>query len=299
MSNSFNSLDWSLIQSFLAVAETGSLSAAARQLNASQPTLGRQIKQIETQLDAKLFHRAARGFNLTDTGENLLPHARAMRDAVGQIALTAAGQQQSLNGTVRITASVFVATFILPKIIANLRQSAPEISIDLIPNDASDNLLFGEADIALRMYRPTQLDVLTKHIGDLPIGMFASSKYLARKGHPKTPDDILANHDLIGFDRDEQIIRGMRQQGMAAERHWFSTRCDNSATYWELLRAGCGIGFLQTHLGNSDPDVEQILPDLPIPPLPVWLTAHQAMRNSPRIRLVWDALQTGLRAFVS
>lgn len=299
MDKSLTNLDWSLLQSFLAVAELGSLSAAARKLGASQPTLGRQIKQIEQQLGVTLFHRQPRGFSLTEIGAELLPPARAMRDAAMQVSLAAAGREQQTAGTVRITASVFVAHFILPPIIAKIRRTHPEISIDLLPNDASDNLLFREADIALRMYRPTQLDVITRHLCDLPLGMFAQVDYLNRKGRPHSIDDVLNGHDLVGYDVDEQILLGMRQMGLAADRDWFQTRCDEAVIYWALVREGCGIGFAQTHLGRRDPTVEQILPDMDIPPLPVWLTAHQAMRQTPRIRRVWDILADAIPAFVS
>lgn len=299
MDISLTSLDWSLLQSFLAVADEGSLSGAARKLGASQPTLGRQIKQIETQLGVTLFHRQPRGFALTDIGAELLGPARAMQDAAMQVSLTAAGRAQNTSGTVRITASVFVANFILPPIIAKLRLAHPEISIDLIPNDASENLLFREADIALRMYRPSQLDVITRHLCDLPLGMFASVDYLDRKGRPQTIDDIFDGHDLVGYDRDERILRGMRQMGLDAKRNWFQTRCDEDVIYWELVRLGCGIGFSQVHVGRKGPCVEQILPDVPIPPLPVWLTAHQAMQQTPRIRRVWDILAAEIPAFVS
>lgn len=299
MDKTLHSLDWSLLQSFLAVAEQGSLSAAARQLGASQPTLGRQIKQIETQLGVTLFHRQARGFVLTDIGAELLAPARAMRDAAMQVAMTAAGREQNIKGTVRIAASVFVAHFTLPPIIAKLRQKHPEISIDLVPNDASENLLFREADIAVRMYRPTQLDVITRHLCDLPMGMFASVEYLDRKGRPTSFNEVFEGHDLVGYDRDEQILHGMRQMGIDAKRDWFATRCDESATYWELVRQGCGIGFAQSHLGRKDPSIEQLFPDLPIPPLPIWLTAHQAMQQTPRIKLVWDMLVDEIPAFIS
>jgi len=299
MDNAFASLDWSLLQSFLAVAEEGSLSGAARKLGASQPTLGRQIKQVEDQLGVTLFHRQPRGLAITDIGAELLTPARAMRDAAMQVSLTAAGQEQQTSGTVRITASIFVAHFILPPIIAKIRRKHPEISIDLLPNDASENLLFREADIALRMYRPTQLDVITRHLCDLPLGMFASVEYLNRKGRPQTIEDILKGHDLVGYDRDEQILRGMRQIGLDAKRDWFQTRCDESVIYWELVRMGCGIGFSQAHIGRNEPCVEQILHEVPIPPLPVWLTAHQAMQQTPRIRRVWDMLANEIPSFVS
>lgn len=165
------SLDWSLVQAFLAVAETGSLSAAARLLGTSQPTLGRQIKQIEQQLGAELFHRQPRGLALTDIGAALVQPASVMRDAVQRIALTAAGRQASLAGTVRITASVSTSALHLPPIIAGIRKLEPQIAIELVPSDDSRNLLYREADIAVRMYRPTQLDLVTQHIGDIELAV--------------------------------------------------------------------------------------------------------------------------------
>lgn len=287
-------LDWTLIQSFLAVAETGSLSAAARALGQSQPTLGRHIEAIETQLGADLFVRHARGFNLTDTGAALLPDAQAIRTAMGQIVLKAAGQSTDMRGSVRITASVFAAHHLLPPILADIRTAEPDISLDLVPTDATENLLFREADIAVRMYRPTQLDVITQHIADTEIGVFAATKYLDRKGRPEKIEELI-HHDMVGYDRNDMIIHAMREIGWPVTRDSFAVRCDNQATYWELVRHGCGIGFSQTTVGLAEPLVEQIAPLQQIPPLPVWLTAHEAMRQTPRIRRVWDMLAEGLR----
>ena len=130
-------LDWSLVQAFLAVAEEGSLSGAARALGASQPTLGRQIRAIERQLGADLFHRRPRGLEPTATGAALIGPARAMRDAVQQIALTAAGREARMAGTVRITASVAMSMHHLPRIVAAIRAAEPEIRIELVPSDES------------------------------------------------------------------------------------------------------------------------------------------------------------------
>lgn len=285
--------DWSLIQSFLAVAETGSLSAAARRLDRSQPTLGRQIQMLDSQLQTQLFERHARGFRLTATGRELLPLAERMREAMGALTLIAAGQSEQLEGTVRISASIYMSHFVLPPIIARIRQSDPRISIVLMPTDRIENLLFREADIAIRMVRPTQMDVVTRHIADLDMGVFAAKTYLERAGRPKTVQELL-DHDIIGFDRSEDILSAMREQGHPVVAEDFPVRCDNHAVYWELLRAGCGIGFSQVQVGQAEPLVEQIELDIPIPPLAVWLTAHQAMRQTPRIRRVWDLLAAGL-----
>lgn len=285
--------DWALIQSFLAVAETGSLSGAARRLSISQPTVGRQIAALEASLDCTLFERHARGLRLSGTGESLLSHASDMRTAMQRIALTAAGQSNRLDGMVRITASVFASHHILPRVIADIRLAEPAISIELIPTDTSENLLFHEADIAVRMYRSTQLDIVTRHLVDVELGAFAAKHYLDRVGRPRGGSDIL-NLDLVGYARNELILQTMRDLGWQIDHDAFATRCDNQATYWELVRSGCGIGFSMAHVGRADPTVEEIDLGVDIPRLPVWLAAHRAMRRTPRIRRVWDLLAEGI-----
>ncbi len=297
MENPLSSLDWSLVQAFLAVAETGSLSAAARRLGSSQPTLGRRVHRIEEALGLSLFHRHARGLELSEAGQALLTPAQEMQEAAGRMALLAAGRDRQLEGVVRISASMVVAHFVLPPILARLRQEAPGIQIDLVPSDQTENLLFREADIAIRMYRPEQLEVITSHVADLPIGLFAARSYLARAGTPASPEELL-EHDFIGYDRDERIIRGMAQMGWKVTRKDFALRTDDQAAYWHLVRAGCGIGVAQVLAVRGEEDIVRLFPDLPIPPLPVWLAAHEAMRATPRIRRVWDALAQGLRAAI-
>lgn len=291
-----NDLDWSLIQSFLAVAERGSLSAAAGDLGSSQPTLGRHIKTIEEKLGAELFHRQSRGLGLTETGAKLVAPARAMREAMQQITLAAAGARQTLAGTVRITASVVTGAYHMPRIIAGIRAIEPEIEIELIPSNDSSNLLYREADIAVRMYRPTQLDLITQYLGDIGISAYAAHSYLRQRGAP-TPETIM-DHDFVGYDSDTAIIDGMRQGGLSVDRHFFGVRCDDEIVYWNLVRQGCGIGFSQTGIGAADPLVQELDFGFPLPVLPVWLTAHDAMRQTPRIRRVWDLLAAGFKPLV-
>ena len=288
-----DNLDWSLVPSFLAVADCGSLSAAARNLGTSQPTLGRHIKAFEASVGETLFQRRPRGLELTEAGAALVPAARAMAQAAGGLSLIAAGQAQSLAGPVRITASVFVCQYLLPPVIARIRRALPEIEIELDASDSSENLLFREADIALRMYRPTQLDVVTRHLGDLPLGLYAAKGYLARQGTPTDAAQLL-DHALVGYDRNERILVTMRALGLEATRSNFPTRCDNQTVYWELVRAGCGIGACQTAVADNDPLVARVLPGLRVPSLPVWLTAHAALRQSPRIRRAWDFLASAM-----
>ena len=287
--------DWSLIRSFLAVAESGSLSAAARATGISQPTLGRHIQAIEATLSVPLFTRTAQGQALTEAGQALLPAARAMQVAAAELTLTARGRADGIEGTVRITASRVVSHTVLPPILARLRVEEPGIQVDLVPSDTTENLLFGEADIALRMYRPTQPDLVARHVGDLALGLFAAKTYLDRKGRPTSPEDLM-RLDFVGQDRMDQIIRVMARLGIDVPRSFFPVRCDDPLTYVELVRAGCGLGGILRRLGDGDPLLERIdvIPDLPS--LPVWLTAAPRLRQSPRLRRVWDALAAAFTA---
>jgi DNA-binding transcriptional LysR family regulator len=289
-----SSLDWSLVQAFLAVVERGSLSAAARMLGLSQPTLGRQIKAMEEQLGAELFHRRGHGLELTPTGTSLLPSAQAMRAAAHGIELAGTGANRAIEGTVRITASVAVAVHHLPAIVVAIRQTEPGIAIEIVPSDETSNLHFREADIAVRMYRPTQLDLVTAHVGDLEIGVFAAKGYVARRGVPRTPEEFL-HHDFVGMDRGTQIIEGFRRAGFPVERDWFMVRADDFATHLALIRAGAGIGFVQKVIGASAPELVEIPVDIGLPLLPLWLTAHEAVRGAPRVSRVWDLLASALR----
>ncbi|RBI85546.1 LysR family transcriptional regulator [Rhodosalinus halophilus] len=288
-----DTLHWSLLRAFLAVAETGSLSAAARALGTSQPTLGRHIRALEQQLGAELFTRQARGLALTATGQELMAPAQRMREAAAEIARTGAAQAGRLEGTVRVTASRVVSHYLLPPVLADLRRAEPAIQVELVPSDESENLLYREADLAVRMYRPTQLDLVARHLGDLEIGIFAARSYLDGQQRPRTLDDLLTL-DLVGYDRNPLIVEAMRAMGYPAARDWFALRCDDQAAYWALVRAGGGVGFMPRAVGTADPEVEELLPGAGLPRLPMWLAAPEAMRRSPRIARVWEGLVTGL-----
>lgn len=297
MAGGVDKLDWALVNSFLAVAETGSLSAASRVLELTQPTVGRQIKQMEAALGFALFDRQPRGLKPTEKGLELLVSARAMREGARQFALAAAGASDQLSGTVRITASVFTAHKALPDIIAGLRRDYPEIQIEIVPTDSSENLLFREADIALRMYRSEQLEIVTRKIGEIEMGIYGARSYIDRVGFPETIDDLFAL-DFIGYDRSDLILTGMKKAGVDVSREWFPVRCDHHSVYFELLRSGCGVGFSQVAHASKDPNLVRIDTGIEIPSLPIWLAAHETVRRTPRVAVVWDRLVEALKPFV-
>ena len=286
--------DWAHLRSFIAVAREGSLSAAARALGGSQPTMGRHVAALEAELGVRLFERAGGGLLLTPTGSDLLDHAERMAEAADRLALAAEGRAEAVAGTIRITASEIVATYLLPDILVALHQAEPEIEIELVASDRTENLLQREADIAIRMYRPTQADVVTRKVADLRLGMFAAESYVARRGAPRSFAEF-ADHDIIGYDRSDQIIRGFREAGLAVGRDFFSFRSDNQVVCWRMVVAGYGIGFNQTSIGETEPRVLRLPVDADLPTLPVWLTAHAELKTSHRVRRVFDFLAEELR----
>lgn len=289
-----DALDWSLLQSFVRVARAGSLSAAARAHGISQPTLGRHIRALEAAVGQPLLTRTATGQALTATGATLLDHARAMEAAAARVALAAAGTDARLEGPVRITAARVVAQHHLPAILARLRAEEPGITIDLVATDTTENLVFREADIALRMFRPEGGDLVARQVASLPLGLYATPGYLDRMGRPQTREALMAL-DFVGYDRSDLMIRGMAAQGMAVTRDFFPVRCDDQLVHWALVRAGCGVGGTQRAVGDADPGVERIGEFIDLPPLPVWLVMPAALRRVPRVARVAEALAQAMR----
>jgi DNA-binding transcriptional LysR family regulator len=286
--------DWRLVRSFLAALDQGSLLGAARVLRASQPTVGRHIAELESQLGVLLFERTGRGLVPTATALKLADAARGMEAGALQLAQTLSGTQTQASGTVRITASVPVAVQLMPPLLAAMRQSLPDIQIELVSSNQVSNLLRREADIAVRMVRPDQSSLVARKIGQVGLGAYAHRSYLARRGTPRQPTDLL-QHELIGSDADPAILQGFQAMGYAVARESFALRSDDFIVQWQAVRAGLGVGFCADYMARTDPDVVRVLPGLlKIEPLPVWLTVHREIRTNRRIRAVYDFLAEAL-----
>lgn len=286
-------IDWALLRSFLAVVDTGSLSAAAARVATTQPTLSRHIRKLETVLGVGLFKRSVRGLEPTDAALGLIDDARTMGAAAEALTLKAQGRSQQLIGTVRVAASVIVANLVLPPIVASLRQAEPNIQIEIVASDLTQNLLRRDADLAIRMVDPAQNALIARRLGDAPIGLFGAHSYIARHGLVQTVED-LRTEDVIGFDRGDAIIKGYAANGLSVTRDDFAIRCDDQMVYWNLLLAGVGLGFAQTLVANHHPELEQVNIDMCIPPMPVWLVMHDEVRSNARIRRVADYLSAAL-----
>ena len=287
--------DWNLIKSFLAVLDAGTLSGAAAATRTSQPTLGRHVDELEALTGLVLFERGRSGMAPTANALALAEEARAMQSGADAFTLAATGRDTRVEGTIRITASEVVSTYLLPEILVALAEAEPALEIELVASDSVQNLLARDADIAVRMVRPVQNDLIVRKVNEAAMGAYAHRDYLAKHGTPKGPDDIFS-HRVIGQDRGDLILRGMAALGLKCDRSAFAFRTDHPIASWQLLRAGAGIGFAQVAIAAHAPELVRILPDLHIEPLPYWLCSHRELKHSVRVRRVYDFLAERLSA---
>jgi DNA-binding transcriptional LysR family regulator len=292
--------DWTLVRTFLEVLRRGSLSAAARATGLTQPTIGRHIEQIEQALGASLFTRSSSGLIPTEAARSLRAHAEAMEASMAALirAAEAGGDAAAPRGTVRITASEVMGTAVLPEMLAAIRFAYPEITFELALNNRTDDLLRRDADIAVRMVRPTQDALVAKKIGETPLKLYAHKRYLKRFGTPDTVDALTKAH-LIGFDRDDHSARAVAEGVLPITRDLFRFRCDNDAAQMAALNAGLGIGAMQVALARRNPDLVPVLEHEITFTLDVWLAVHADQRDQPAIRVVFDSLAERLKAFVA
>jgi len=288
--------DWNKARAFLVTAEEGSLSAAARALGMAQPTLGRQVDALERELGITLFQRVGRGLVLTPNGVELLDHVRAMGDAANRVALTAFGQSQSIEGTICISASETYAAMLLPPIIKKLRVAEPKIRIEIIATHATSDLRRREADIAIRNFRPTEPDLIAKKIRDVPARLYATPTYIDQIGNPEHPSEF-EDADFINISTGDTFRNAMNAQGFNLKQNNFPIVTENYLVMWEFVKQGLGIGILDGNIGDAEPLVQRVLPQLKPMMFPIWLVSHRELHTSRRIRIVFDMLAAELAKF--
>lgn len=283
------SFDWNQIRAFLATVEEGSLSAAARALKQTQPTLSRQITALEQTLNITLFERGTRTMEVTKAGIELLDHVRIMADAANRISLSASGQSQSIEGQVSITASEMIATYILPKILPKIHAIAPQLQIELLPSNEVRDLTKREADIAIRHGRPEHGNLIAKTVSNTAASLYASARYLS--AHP-TPQKIsdLEFARFVGPSPVEEYLPFLAEQNIPVSRANFQYTSSSDIALIEIIRQGMGIGIIPDHIAVFFNDLIPILPDQVTFPFPTWLVTHRELHTSRRIRLVYDLL---------
>jgi len=284
---------WDVYRSFAAVLREGSLSAAARALGMTQPSIGRHIAALESALGGELFVRSHRGLSPTDRALALRPHAEALLAAAAALRRIGSGEPGVAAGIVRISASQAVGVMHLPPILAKLRQTQPKLTIELALSDEVDDLLQRRADIAVRMFAPVQQALVAKRVGDVRLGFHAHRDYLQRKGVPAKLTDLL-RHDLIGFDVETPFIRSAMRHLPGIDRSQFALLVDNDAAQFAAIEAGFGIGICQTAVAARDQALVRVLAGALDLPLPIWIVMHEDLGRSIRHRLVFDTLAEAL-----
>ena len=289
-------LNWELYRSFLAVVREGSLSAAARLLGMTQPSLGRHIRELEAELGVALFTRSPQGLIPTDLGDELAAHAQAMSSASAALRRAATGSNHDVRGVVRITCSEIIGAEVLPSILTEFRQQHPGIVIELSLSNQNEDLLRKDADIAVRMLRPVQGALVARHVGAIPLGLYAHRRYLKAYGRPLELTD-LQQHALIGFDRETPALRAIRSK-LPFGREDFSLRTDSDLAHLAAIRAGFGIGVCQCAIARRDRNLVHVLPQAFVFDLDTWLVMHEDLKASRRTRLLFDHLAQALLAYI-
>jgi DNA-binding transcriptional LysR family regulator len=285
-----------LFRAFLAVVREGSLSSAARVLGTTQPTMGRQVAALEASLGVTLFSRSVDGLSPTEAGMRLIASAETMASAVEAAQRSASGEIEEERGTVRVTASEVIGGEVLAPILADFHSLNPRISVELALSNRNEDLLRGDADIAVRMVRPTQVALVAKRLGRIDIGLYGHRRYLKGRTMPRQLQD-LRQHALIGYDRDQTYAQLLEHIGVPFARDMFAFRSDSDLAQLAALRAGFGIGASQMGIARRDKNLVPVLHSELIIPMEVWLVMHRDLRSSRRIRLLFDHLAPRLAAY--
>lgn len=293
MTKDTSRLDWNHLQAFLTTVETGSLSAAARTLGLTQPTLSRQISALEQALSLMLFERAGKRLTLTDAGRELLHSAQEMGKAANNLALSAEGQRSDLSGLVRITASEIMSAYVLPDVIKELRLRAPQIRVEVVASDDIENLIQRDADIALRHVRPEQPDLVARLLCEHVGYFFADKGYLDSRGPPKSVED-LSQFDWIAMGDIDRMQAYLAAMGINLPRKVFRLNSQSTLVGWELAKSGLGICPMDAKIADHTPHMLRVLPKELTVTFPIWLVTHREIHTNPRIRLVFDLLAASI-----
>jgi len=280
--------DWNHVRAFLVTAEEGTLSAAAKALGLTQPTLSRQVFALESQLSLTLFERVGQRLVLTNSGLELLEHARGMGNAALEFSLAATGQSKQIEGTVIVSASELTAVFILPPIISRLRVEEPGINIEVVVTNESSDLKRREADIAIRSFHPKQNDLIAKKLGEEVIWFYGTKKYLNQLPKFKNFSE-LESIQIIGFDQGNMIIDLLNEQGWKLTKQNFSLITPSQLLQLQLCKEDQGVIFFPEMMAKQEPSLVRAFSHMgPVMTIPIWLVCHQELRTSLRVRRVFD-----------
>lgn len=286
--------NWSDYPIFLAVAETGSLTAAGQQLNISQPTVGRRMKALEARFGAPLLTKEDGRLAPSEFGYLVLDHVRRMEAEADAITRSSATLEHSLVGPVMITASEGIGDFWLPAIMQKFRKDNPDIIIDINIDFRAANLAQREADIALRWMGPgTQNSLIGRRVTSFGFGLYASQEYLAKRGTPEKPEDLL-DHDGVRLNIGQEVFWPLDDTGNVVPMPRTVFRTNNLMAHFNAVLAGGGIGMLGHAAHAAEMGLVRVLPDLGRDE-DLWVVAHEDLKKSARVRATFDYIIDALQ----
>lgn len=278
---------WDMFRYFLGVARAGSLARAAVLLGESQPTVSRRISELETQLGARLLERRSTGIALTDQGRRILAHIEKAERELMAVPQALSTSDECAAGPVNIAAPSGFGTVVLAPALGRFARQYPEIEVDLRLGTSKVSLPNYEADIALRIGDPMHASLVGRRLGAVRFSLYASTGYLAERGRPETPSDLV-DHDLVTTSHE----LGAVPQAVALERlcpiakRWLRT--NSIVAQAQLTRDGMGIAPLPRYIGAPDPGLVEVLPEDFEASEAFWLLTRRDVRNVLRVRLALD-----------
>jgi DNA-binding transcriptional LysR family regulator len=286
-------MDWDKFRVFHAVADAGSLTHAGETLNLSQSAVSRQIQALERELDTNLFRRHARGLLLTEQGEKLFEMTSRMEKEVEITRTRIKETKEEVKGGLRLTTTVGFGTIWLAPRLNNFMDAYPSLFVDLILTERVLDLAMREADIAIRMRPSFQSDVIQRPILDIKLGLYASKQYI-EKHKPINKLEDLSDHRILVYSPS------IPQSEPALE--WLSSLIQRDLkpalsvnNYYGVLQAAChsiGISILPSYMAVTRPELINIFPDLQSPGHKSFLCYPVELKNSKRVRLFNDFIET-------
>lgn len=282
--------DWNRARAFLVTAEEGSLSAGARALNMSQPTLGRQVAGLEEELGVTLFERVGNHLVLTDNGLELLQQVRQMGQAASQLSIAASGQSQTLEGSVCISVGEIDGLYRLPPVVERIRQEQPGIELEIIVSNEVSDLKRREADIAIRSFRPQQPDLITRRLTMEKIWLMGTPAYLSQFPGPHTSES-LSGLNILGFDKSDRVIQQLQEKGWQLTPKHFPVLSTFQPFQLQMAKRGFGLAIAPEEVSQQEPELTIAFQEHgPLFELPLWLVCHRELHTSMRVRKVFDYL---------
>jgi DNA-binding transcriptional LysR family regulator len=283
-------MDWDDLRFLLAVQQKGSIALAAHALGVDPSTVTRRIMALERSLGAQLFDRTPRGYMPTEAGRTARTAAEAVHDAILALERDLHGQDATLEGHVRLTTNEFLAAHVLPPLLARFRERHPGITLELVADGRILDLARREADLALRLLRPTQPELVARSVGTLGFGLYGSEAYLARC--PWTGS--AAGHDLLLYSRwlREPPERELLVDWLVGAR--LALLSNHLSSLLGAARAHAGLAFLPRCLADEVPGLVRL--EMEVPGRELWLVVHRDLRAMARVRALQQFLAEELLA---